>query len=63
LIDDKDALAAATLTFRMDDRRQRLVVNSDRDDGAAFFGWELADASALEATARHQGCRCRFACV
>lgn len=37
-----------TRAFRMDDRKQRLVV-SDRDgDNAGFFGWEVADAAALE---------------
>src|ERR1700730_12970358 len=38
----------STLTFRMDDRRQRVVVEADHDDGAAFFGWEVADAAALD---------------
>ncbi len=42
-----------TLTFRMDDRRQRLVVQEDGEDGhrAAFMGWEVADAAALDALA------------
>lgn len=35
------------LTFRMDDRRQRLVVTADDLDAPAFFGWEVADARAL----------------
>jgi 2,3-dihydroxybiphenyl 1,2-dioxygenase len=39
------------LTFRMDDRRQRLVVEKDAGDGAGFFGWEVADAAALYAVA------------
>src|SRR6185295_17593508 len=40
-----------TLTFRMDDRRQRIVVHEDASgDGqrAAFMGWEVADAAALD---------------
>ena len=40
-----------TLTFRMDDRRQRIVVHQDDvNDGsrAAFMGWEVADARALD---------------
>src|SRR3954466_8400732 len=40
-----------TLTFRMDDRRQRIVVHEDAgndDHRAAFMGWEVADAAALE---------------
>jgi 2,3-dihydroxybiphenyl 1,2-dioxygenase len=32
----------------MDDRRQRLVVTPGERDGARFFGWEVADAAALE---------------
>jgi catechol 2,3-dioxygenase-like lactoylglutathione lyase family enzyme len=40
-----------SLTFRMDDRRQRLVVEKDTGDGAGFFGWEVADAAALDAVA------------
>ena len=38
----------ASLTLRMDDRRQRVVVEADHDDGAAFFGWEVTDAAALD---------------
>lgn len=37
-----------TLTFRMDDRKQRIVVRQDNADGAAFFGWEVPDAEALD---------------
>ena len=40
--------SGSTLTFRMDDRRQRVVVESDHHDGASFFGWEAADAGALD---------------
>ena len=36
------------LTFRMDDRRQRVFVNADSGDGAAAFGWEVADKAALD---------------
>lgn len=39
------------LVFRMDDRRQRLVVAADQKDGPAFFGWEVADEAALAAMA------------
>lgn len=41
----------AELAFRMDDRSQRLVVARDATDGPAFFGWEVADAAALDAMA------------
>src|SRR5215467_5806510 len=40
-----------TLTFRMDDRRQRIVVHEDdvnEGNRAAFMGWEVSDAQALD---------------
>ena len=39
------------LTFRMDDRKQRIVIDRSMPDGARFFGWEVADAAALDALA------------
>src|SRR5882757_1555247 len=39
------------LAFRMDDRKQRLVVAEDGGDGVAFFGWEVKDAATLDAFA------------
>ena len=36
------------LSFRMDDRKQRIVIDRSLPEGARFFGWEVADASALE---------------
>jgi 2,3-dihydroxybiphenyl 1,2-dioxygenase len=36
------------LAFRMDDRKQRIVIDRSLPDGARFFGWEVADAEALE---------------
>lgn len=36
-----------TLAFRMDDRRQRMLVREG--GGAPAFGWEVADAAALDA--------------
>jgi 2,3-dihydroxybiphenyl 1,2-dioxygenase len=41
----------STLTFRMDDRRQRVVVHGSGGQGASFFGWEVANAAALDALA------------
>lgn len=41
----------AELAFRMDDRRQRVIVSADAQDGLGAFGWEVADAAALEAMA------------
>ena len=39
------------LTFRMDDRTQRIVIDRSMADGARFFGWEVADGTALDALA------------
>jgi 2,3-dihydroxybiphenyl 1,2-dioxygenase len=39
------------LAFRMDDRKQRIVIDRAMPEGARFFGWEVADAAALEALA------------
>src|SRR5256884_6469996 len=41
----------STLAFRMDDRKHRLVVDADGGQGIGFFGWEGADAPALNALA------------
>ena len=35
--------------FRMDDRKQRLVVDGSLADGQRYFGWEVADEAALDA--------------
>ena len=40
-----------TLALRMDDRKQRVVVEEDGGEGVAFFGWEAGDAAALEGIA------------
>ena len=55
--------SASTLAFRMDDRKQRIIVNQDSGDGIGFFGWEVADAPrartplrAVLTAARRQGC-------
>src|ERR1700746_2441912 len=37
--------------FRMDDRKQRLIVDGSFTDGERFFGWEVADATALDGLA------------
>jgi 2,3-dihydroxybiphenyl 1,2-dioxygenase len=42
---------AGQRAFRMDDRRQRLVIDRALPEGQRYFGWELADAAALEALA------------
>ena len=43
--------SARTMAFRMDDRQQRIVVDADGGEGLSFFGWEVADAAALDAVA------------
>jgi 2,3-dihydroxybiphenyl 1,2-dioxygenase len=51
--------AGGVRAFRMDDRRQRLLVTAEVDpapedtagDALAFLGWEVADATALDALA------------
>ncbi|WP_418901307.1 VOC family protein [Terripilifer ovatus] len=39
--------------FRMDDRRQRFIVNAGPGNGAAFYGWEVAGPADLMAFADH----------
>lgn len=39
------------LAFRMDDRKQRIIVDRAIAEGERFFGWEVADAAALDALA------------
>src|SRR5271163_3315411 len=43
----------STLAFRMDDRKQRIMVDADGGQGIGFFGWEVADAAALDALGAH----------
>jgi len=43
----------STLAFRMDDRKQRIIVDADGGEGIGFFGWEVVDAAALDAIAAH----------
>ena len=39
------------LAFRMDDRKQRIVIDRALPEGSRFFGWEVADAAELDALA------------
>jgi 2,3-dihydroxybiphenyl 1,2-dioxygenase len=39
------------IAFRMDDRKQRIVIDRAMGDGARFFGWEVANGAALDALA------------
>ncbi len=45
--------AGAVRAYRMDDRKQRLIVTEDegKGEGLGFLGWEVADAAALDALA------------
>src|ERR1700731_4808290 len=43
--------SSSLLAFRMDDRKQRIVIDRSLPEGARFFGWEVADAAALDAVA------------
>src|SRR4029453_6744399 len=40
--------SSKSLALRMDDRKQRVVVNEDGGGGVGFFGWEGADAGPLD---------------
>ena len=37
--------------FRMDDRKQRLIVTGEEGEALGFLGWEVSDAAALDALA------------
>jgi 2,3-dihydroxybiphenyl 1,2-dioxygenase len=43
--------SSKSLAFRMDDRKQRLVISDEAGQGASFYGWEVADSEALDALA------------
>src|SRR6202171_6711065 len=47
--------SASLLAFRMDDRKQRIVIDRAMPEGERFFGWEVADADALDALAAPLG--------
>jgi 2,3-dihydroxybiphenyl 1,2-dioxygenase len=51
-----------SLALRMDDRKQRVIINADDGEGLGFYGWEVADAAALDALAAHlEKCGVRLA--
>ena len=41
----------SSLAFRMDDRKQRLMIQEDGQTTISAYGWEMADAAALDAMA------------
>lgn len=42
---------AGVRAFRMDDRKQRLVLDRSLPEGRRYFGWEVVDAAALDTLA------------
>jgi len=44
-------VSPSLLAFRMDDRKQRIVIDRSLPEGSRFFGWEVADAAELDALA------------
>jgi 2,3-dihydroxybiphenyl 1,2-dioxygenase len=42
-----------TLSLRMDDRKQRVIIHTDEDEGPSFYGWEVDNARALDDLAAH----------
>lgn len=42
--------------FRMDDRKQRLILDGSRPEGEVVLGWEVADAAALDRLASRLDC-------
>src|SRR5579872_4107024 len=43
--------ASSMRAFRMDDRKQRLFIDRTIEPGTQVFGWETADAAALDSLA------------
>lgn len=43
--------SSKTLAFRMDDRKQRVIVQQDGKSTISAYGWEMADAAAMDALA------------
>jgi 2,3-dihydroxybiphenyl 1,2-dioxygenase len=43
--------SSSLLAFRMDDRKQRIIIDRSLGEDERFFGWEVADAAALDALA------------
>ena len=41
----------SSMAFRMDDRKQRVIVDADGGQGIGYFGWEMADAAAMDGLA------------
>jgi 2,3-dihydroxybiphenyl 1,2-dioxygenase len=43
----------SSMAFRMDDRKQRILIDADGGEGIGFYGWEMANAAALDALGAH----------
>ncbi len=52
---------AGKIALRMDDRKQRILVDADGGEGIGCYGWEMADATALDRlAARLESKKVRF---
>src|ERR1700722_13894068 len=47
------AKSRGTVAVRMDDRKQRVIIHTDENEGPSFYGWEVTDARALDELAAH----------
>jgi 2,3-dihydroxybiphenyl 1,2-dioxygenase len=43
----------SSMAFRMDDRKQRILIDADGGEGIGFYGWEMANAAALDVLGAH----------
>ena len=43
--------ARSLRSFRMDDRKQRLVISKSSEEGLGYLGWEVADSASLDGMA------------
>jgi 2,3-dihydroxybiphenyl 1,2-dioxygenase len=43
----------SSMAFRMDDRKQRILIDADGGEGIGFYGWEMAGAAALDELGAH----------
>ena len=50
----------STIAMRMDDRRQRLIVEADGGEGVAFFGWETTADGMADIAARLERAGVRY---
>lgn len=52
----------SSMALRMDDRKQRIIVDADGGEGVSCYGWEMESAAALDRLAAHlEANKVRFA--